>query len=79
MTSEFHKSASKNGVSITAYRGDGSALLAFDIDQHLVTPLFAGFAVQAKAPDGTTEWLKNRLNLKTGLHSESTPADRQKN
>lgn len=78
MTSEFHKSSSKNGVSITAYRGDGSALLAFDIDQHLVTPLFAGFAVQAKAPDGTTEWLKNRLNFKTGLHSESTPEDRQK-
>lgn len=79
MTSEFHKSASKNGVSITAYRGDGSALLAFDIDQHLVTPLFAGFAVQAKAPDGTTEWLKNRLNFKTGLNAESTPAQRQKN
>ncbi len=79
MTSEFHKSSSKNGVSITAYRGDGSALLAFDIDQHLVTPLFAGFAVQAKAPDGTTEWLKNRLNLKTGLHSDSTPEQRQQN
>jgi hypothetical protein len=79
MTSEFHKSSSKNGVSITAYRGDGSALLAFDIDQHLVTPLFAGFAVQAKAPDGTTEWLKNRLNFKTGLDAGSTPAQRQKN
>lgn len=79
MTSEFHKSSSKNGVSITAYRGDGSALLAFDIDQHLVTPLFAGFAVQAKAPDGTKEWLKNRLNFKTGLNAESTPAQRQKN
>jgi phosphatidylserine/phosphatidylglycerophosphate/cardiolipin synthase-like enzyme len=79
MASEFHKSASKNGVSITAYRGDGSALLAFDLDQHLVTDLFAGFAVQATAPDGTKEWLMNRLNFDTGLDSGSTPEQRQKN
>ena len=79
MASEFHKSASKNGVSITAYRGDGSALLAFDLDQHLVTDLFAGFAVQATAPDGTKEWLMNRLNFDTGLNSGSTPEERQKN
>jgi phosphatidylserine/phosphatidylglycerophosphate/cardiolipin synthase-like enzyme len=64
-------------VSLTVYRGDGSALLAFDIDQHLVTPLFAGFAVQATAPDGTREWLMNRLNFATGLDSTSTPAQRQ--
>jgi hypothetical protein len=79
MASEFHKSASKNGVSITAYRGDGSALLAFDLDQHLVNDLFAGFAVEATAPDGAKEWLMNRLNFDTGLHSGSTPEERQKN
>jgi hypothetical protein len=79
MASEFHKSASKNGVSITAYRGDGSALLAFDLDLHLVTDLFAGFAVKATAPDGAKEWLMNRLNFDTGLHSASTPEERQKN
>lgn len=79
MTIEFHKSAARSGVSVTAYRGDGSALLAFDLDQHLVTPLFAGFAVEATAPDGTKEWLMNRLNFSTGLDSTSTPADRQKN
>ena len=79
MASEFHKSASKNGVSVTAYRGDGSTLLAFDLDPHLVTDLFAGFAVQATAPDGTKEWLMNRLNFDTGLNSGSTPGERQKN
>ncbi len=79
MASEFHQSASQNGVSITAYRGDGSALLAFDLDQYLVTDLFAGFAVQATAPDGAKEWLMNRLNFDTGLHSGSTAEERQKN
>jgi PLD-like domain len=79
MASEFHKSASKNGVSITAYRGDGSALLAFDLDPQLATELFAGFAIEATAPDGTKEWLMNRLNFDTGLHSASTPEERQKN
>ena len=79
MASEFHKSASKNGVSITAYRGDGSALLAFDLDPQLATELFAGFAIEATAPDGTKEWLMNRLNFDIGLHSASTPEERQKN
>ena len=79
MAGEFHKSASKNGVSVTACRGDGSVLLAFDLDRQLVTNLFAGFAVQATAPDGSQEWLMNRLNLDVGLHSGSTPAERQKN
>jgi phosphatidylserine/phosphatidylglycerophosphate/cardiolipin synthase-like enzyme len=79
MATEFHQSASKNGVSITAYRGDGSALLAFDLDQQLATDLFAGFAVQATAPDGTKEWLMNRLNFTIGLHSGSTTEERQRN
>ncbi len=79
MTTSFHNTASKGGVSLTVYRGDGSALLAFDLDQHLATPLFAGFAVEAAGPDGTREWLMNRLNFATGLDSTSTPEQRQKN
>ena len=65
MASEFHKSASKNGVSITAYRGDGSALLAFDLDPQLATELFAGFAIEATAPDGRHKKGDAKFNERT--------------
>ena len=35
MSNTHHVSASKGGVTITAYRGDGSVLLGFDLDKHL--------------------------------------------
>jgi hypothetical protein len=57
-----------NGFSLTAYAGDGSVLLAFDLDQARTDNL-AGFAIKAKTPNRgpykTDEyWLKNRLSFK---------------
>lgn len=73
-----HVSASKSGLTVTAYRGDGSVLLGFDLDEHL-TDNFAGFAVKVTPPDGPASYLLNRLNFDDGLGSGSTPAQRQKN
>lgn len=60
-----------DGLSLTAYAGDGSALLAFDLNEEKTHEL-AGFAIKAKTPDKgpypTNEyWLKNRLNFEEGI------------
>ena len=52
-------------MSITAYRGDGSALLAFDLDPQLATDLFAGFAIEATAPDGRHKKGDAKFNERT--------------
>ena len=53
-------SASKGGLSVTAYRGDAAVLLAFNLQQEPTTG-FAGFAVKCTLPDGQSFFLKNRL------------------
>jgi len=63
-----------NGLSFTAYVGDSSVLLAFDLDEDKTHNL-AGFAIKAKTPDKgsytTNEyWLKNMLNFKEGITSD---------
>ena len=42
-----------DGLTLKAYRGDGCALLAFDIDPRFVDDL-AGFAVEYDTPGGRT-------------------------
>lgn len=68
-------SASNQGLRVTAYRGDGSVLLAFNLDG---TPGqgFAGFAIQCTAPDNTTFYLKNRLTFTDKITAGTTPAQR---
>jgi hypothetical protein len=44
---EFNKN---DGLKVAAYAGDGSVLLAFDIDEDKTKNL-AGFAVEAVTPD----------------------------
>ncbi len=66
--------ASNDGLSLTAYAGDGSILLAFDLNEEK-TPGLAGFAIKAKTPDKgpyeTNEyWLKNRLSFEEGISNE---------
>jgi len=61
-------------LSLSAYAGDGSVLLAFDLNEEKTLDL-AGFAIKAKTPNKgpykTNEyWLKNRLNFEEGLSSE---------
>ncbi|MDB6065280.1 MAG: hypothetical protein JWR26_1488 [Pedosphaera sp.] len=71
----IHVASVNNGLSVKAYRGDRSVMLAFDLDQHLTTD-FAGFAVQRTTPDGTSEYLQNRLSFDQHLTSATTPEER---
>lgn len=67
------------GFSLSAYCGDGSVLLSFNLDEDKLDRL-AGFAIKAKTPDkgpyaSNEYWLKNRLNFKKGVYrdTELTP------
>ena len=56
------RAESHDGLSVSAYRGDGAALLAFDLDQ-AQTKDFAGFAIFCAPPTGHGAYLPNRLNF----------------
>jgi hypothetical protein len=62
-------------LRLKAYRGDGSVLLAFDLDPSQASGL-AGFSIQRTAPDGTSSYLLNRLNFNTPVTNQTTPAQR---
>src|SRR5690348_5562753 len=68
--------ASGQGISITAHRGDGMVLLAFDLDPKLTANL-AGFAVRRVPPSGPAEYLVNRLSFTTKVTAATTPAQRK--
>ena len=59
---KFHNSATKDGLTAKVYRGDGAAMLAFNLDEKLAKNL-AGFSVKRTAPDGKSEYLNNRLHF----------------
>jgi hypothetical protein len=64
-----------NGLTVASYAGDGTVLLAFDIDKNK-TQNFAGFAVEVVTPDkgsypSNKYWLKNRISFKGGLTSKT--------
>ncbi len=65
----------KAGLRVTAYRGDGSVLLAFNLDKKPAAG-FAGFAVQCFPPGGKAFWLKNRLNFQDAVTADTTPGER---
>jgi hypothetical protein len=76
MSNTHHITSSQAGLSVTAYRGDGSVLLGFDLDEHLTKGL-AGFAVRLTPPVGQPYYLKNRLSFDKPLGHNSTPQERQ--
>lgn len=70
-----------NGLSVTAYTGDGAVLLAFDISEDKLDKL-SGFAIKCltpnKGPYPTNEYfLKNRLSFEHEITSSklATPED----
>jgi phosphatidylserine/phosphatidylglycerophosphate/cardiolipin synthase-like enzyme len=65
MPVSFQLSSSVGGLTVKAYRSDGSVLLAFDLDQSnpTLTQNLAGFAIQCTPPSGPAYWLKNRLTF----------------
>ena len=67
--------ASNEGLRVSAYRGDGSVLIAMNLDE-TPAPGFAGFAIQCTTPDGSTFYLKNRLTFEDKITAATTPAER---
>jgi phosphatidylserine/phosphatidylglycerophosphate/cardiolipin synthase-like enzyme len=67
--------ASKNGLTVTAYRGDEAALIAFDLAGK-PPDNFAGFAVKRIPPKGEAVFLQNRLNFVTGI-TKDTPSEKR--
>jgi phosphatidylserine/phosphatidylglycerophosphate/cardiolipin synthase-like enzyme len=67
---------SKNGLTVTAYRGNGSVLLGFDVNEHQTDNL-AGFAVKVTAPGSAPAYLLNRLSFDKPLGHDSSPSQRQ--
>ncbi len=76
MGSRPYASAAKDGLTVKAYRGDGAALLAFDLDEAQV-PDLAGFAVKYTTPGGKTSWLLNRLSFTRAITAATTPSQRR--
>lgn len=67
-------SCSNEGLTIKAYRGDGSVLLAFDLDEHKTEGL-AGFAVRRTAPGQKPVYLTNRLSLTEAVAHDAAPRE----
>ncbi|MEA2219965.1 MAG: hypothetical protein QOJ35_2591 [Solirubrobacteraceae bacterium] len=63
-------------LTLTAYAGDASALLAFDVDESLRADL-AGFALEYTPPGGTTQAVGNRLTFGDPIVAATTPAERR--
>jgi phosphatidylserine/phosphatidylglycerophosphate/cardiolipin synthase-like enzyme len=64
MPTDYERKSTANGVTLKLYRGEGAALLAFDLDQAQATADFVGFTIEVKYP-GSNHWgaLKNRLHF----------------
>jgi hypothetical protein len=54
---------SGGGFAFRMYRGDGAALLAFDVSDETMLDRLAGFAVRYTSPSGVERPVKNRLRF----------------
>ena len=57
MATDFERKESAGGLTFKLYRGEGVALLAFDLEQTQATDDFVGFAVEVKYP-GSANWVR---------------------
>lgn len=64
------------GLRFAVHRGDGAALLAFDVDADLA-PDLAGFAVECVPPKGEPYQLLNRLSFEQEITAETKPSERE--
>ena len=68
---------SKDGLTLTAYPGDGAILLAYSLDANaLQNKTLAGFAIQCIPPTGQPHYIPNRLNFSQAVTSTTIPAQR---
>ncbi len=65
-----------NGLRFAVHRGDGAALLAFDVDKELA-PDLAGFAIECKPPRGEPYMLLNRLSFAQEITAATKPSERE--
>jgi phosphatidylserine/phosphatidylglycerophosphate/cardiolipin synthase-like enzyme len=63
-------------LTVKAYRGDGAALLAFDVDPSLTDDL-AGFAIVCQPPKGDPYPLLNRLTFDDPIVAETSPTQKR--
>lgn len=63
------------GLTAVAYRGDGAALLAFDVTEELAQNL-AGFALEFTPPGGERTPIRNRLTFDAQITAATTPEER---
>lgn len=64
-----------NELRFSAHRGDGAALLAFDVDQDMAADL-AGFAVECQPPGGDPYPILNRLSFEHEITADTAPSER---
>ncbi len=64
MANEFERKESSGGLTFKLYRGEGVALLAFDLDPAQATDAFVGFSAEVRYP-GSNHFgaLRNRLHF----------------
>lgn len=64
MATTFERTAASDGLTCKLYRGEGVALLAFDLERDRATDDFVGFTVEVRYP-GSDHWgaLRNRLHF----------------
>ncbi|TFY91443.1 hypothetical protein DYL59_05680 [Pseudomonas kairouanensis] len=64
MSTDFESKTTFQGLTLKLYRGEGAALLAFDLAPDLATPDFVGFSIEVKYPNAE-QWgaLRNRLHF----------------
>jgi phosphatidylserine/phosphatidylglycerophosphate/cardiolipin synthase-like enzyme len=63
-------------LRFSAHRGDGAALLVFDVDEDLA-PDLAGFAVECEPPGAAAYPILNRLSFERPVTAETTPSERR--
>ncbi len=70
---------SNNGLTVSAFAGDGDVLLAFSLDDNVLKQNeLAGFSIQLTPPDGQPAFLSNRLNFTQPVTAGTTPQQQQK-
>ncbi|WP_395607922.1 phospholipase D-like domain-containing protein [Pseudomonas sp. B22129] len=64
MSADFESKTTFQGLTFKLYRGEGAALLAFDLAADLATSDFVGFSIEVRYP-GADHWgvLHNRLHF----------------
>jgi phosphatidylserine/phosphatidylglycerophosphate/cardiolipin synthase-like enzyme len=62
-------------LKVSAYRGDGAVLLAFDMNAGDVKSL-AGFSIRCTLGNGQSQWLQNRLSFSSNFTSKTTAETR---